>query len=130
MRRLHHALRQVPVVLLVSVCIVNAGFALFRSYHTNFWEGSLPELARSVEGVRLSLMASRVGEIGYASDLGSSDGPYFQLQSVMAPIVLRRHTPDPTLLLMNFESTHQAGTVPGFTVMNDLGNGLVLFRKN
>ena len=130
MRQLHPALRRLPVVLLVSVCVVNAGFALFRSYHTNFSEGSLPELARSVEGVRSSLMASHVEEIGYASAKGASPGPYFQLQSVMAPILLRRDSPDPELLLMNFESTHQVGTVPGFTVMHDLGNGLVLFRKN
>lgn len=80
------------------------------------------ELHQAMPPVRVTL--------GYVSDL-TGDGPFYQAQYALAPVILERGTGH-DLILGNFSSPaaiEKAVAGQHLTIYRDFGNGVLLLRK-
>jgi len=121
---------------LLAFSLINATKALYDAYH---WPLFVPDAIDNDDQfgspLKKQLKSMGVKEIAYRTDRAYNDadaGAFFLLQLRLAPILLRRvpiDDDDHPLLLMNFRATRRIGALPGFTLLEDFGDGLGLFRK-
>ena len=117
---------------ILLVCLLNIAWALKLYFHTSFFPPeSYPERHMSAHRAKGILDGMGVTQVGYISeDIFDASGgyDYYDMQNAMAPIVLRRNTED-MVILVHARKSHHIAPVPGFDMVEDLGNDLALFRR-
>jgi len=132
-------LRTILMATLVFVSLINAAQALWSSYlwpsshHTPLLEpGSIQRREGSVLHMREVLNGLGISGISYVAGPGGdiSEGErHIENQFLLAPVVLRRNSPDESFVLVNFGDNNPAVLMPGLTLVEDFHNGFALFRK-
>ena len=56
-------------------------------------------------------------------------GEYYAVQYAVAPAILRRDSHEDRFALVNFRLSHEPTSRPGYTLVEELGAGLALYRK-
>jgi len=56
-------------------------------------------------------------------------GEYYAVQYAVAPAILSRDSQEDRFALVNFRLSHKATPRPGYTLVEELGAGLALYRK-
>ncbi len=85
---------------------------------------------KRIEGIRQDLPP--VGIVGYVTDstadlMNNPDKEFMWTRYYLAPLMVSGN-PDQTLLIGNFHEAN-APRPPGFILMRDYGNGILLFRR-
>mgnify|MGYP003350774688 CR=1 FL=1 len=107
--------------------------ALYNSYHANWFTGGefAPRQA-PLERLSAALRAKGVDSIGYKTDKTDEGSgiEFLHAQMTMAPVLLKREASAEQLVLFNWQATRTVAPVEGYSLVEDLGGGLALFRKN
>jgi hypothetical protein len=116
-------------ILLVS--FLNLGWTLTRAFHTDlFPPETFPERHASIQRAKQILEGMGLSRAGYIpeGDFLESAYDYYDVQSAIAPIMLGTGSEE-SMVLVHARNSHHIDTVPGFVLVEDLGNDLALFRK-
>lgn len=117
-------------ILLVS--FLNVGWSLKQSFHTNlFPPHPYSERHASIQRARQILTSKGLTHVGYITEgtYQESGVDYYNDQNAIAPIILRRGSKDDPMILLHPQKSHRIEPVPGFVMVEDLGNDLALFQK-
>ena len=127
-------LTRLCVIILAVTSVLNAGWLANLYFHTNhFSEGSLTSRTTAMAHLKSTIQSMGVREVDYKADVETDpdlEGDFFQIQHIMAPIILNRYSSSGPLLLMRFRSADEVSPQPGFMFLEGDGYGLALFRKS
>jgi len=123
--------------LLLAAALANAVRQPWEIHHDFirlFSEMDGPSSFDKVYGpTRRKLEERGLTRLGYRTEPGSiwlnKAADYFLIQYTLAPIVLRAHTNEDEWVLMNYSATKEPFPAADLIVVEDLGNGLALYKR-
>lgn len=116
---------------ILLVCLLNLGWALSRAFHTDLIPPeSSPQRHASVRRAKQILDGMGLSRVGYFAegDFLENAYDYYDVQNAIAPVMLETGADD-SVILVHARNSHHIGALPGFVLVEDLGNDLALFRK-
>jgi hypothetical protein len=133
MENVAQGLGRVLIAALFAASIGNlAVFNLEFRHWPFFSETTLSQRIVAAEPVRTTFTRLGIDRAGYfTEDLDSDEGlfRFFVLQYVSVPVVLRRDVGEEQYVLIDNWQTGALPETPGWTLVEDFGNGLALYRR-
>ena len=131
MRRLRPA--QLLLAALLGISILNAVSSLRRYYHwpvfaSDEWADVAAKSVHAkavLRGLPDRHIEYRLEEAPETYDVTS----YYRLQNILAPSILQSEAAPDGYVLVEFAATRRVKPLPDLILMEDLGNGLGLYRK-